>query len=159
MRGFSMGELFSIKHILNVGLSGWIGVLIGFVITFLFWLFRKFQNRKSVQRKFIYKQLQPLWQQNNEIFLDKPSKSDPDYYDLSSESKGQIWRSRVNQIMIPNHDKIISICKKNYTLMTASEVADFKEYEDHVASFKSYHEQKTQTWKYFPNQITNIFKD
>lgn len=154
-----MGKLFSLEHIQNVGLSGWIIGLIALLIPFFLWLFRKFNNRKSAQRKSIYKQLQPLWQQNNEIFLDKPSKSDPDYYDLSYENKGQIWRSRVKQIMIPNHDKIISICKKHYSLMTASEVEDFKEYEDHVASFKSYHEKKTQTWKYFPSQITNIFKD
>ncbi len=143
------------KNFISVGLSGW---FFGSITLFIL-IYNLIKNTKKCKRKKLAQILAPFWQQNHEIFMDKPSEIDDSYYDLTNQEKANKWKTRVKKIMIPNHNQIIIICKKNYNLMNSSEKELFKEYEDHVASFTSYHLDKTPIWKLFPDQITQIFKE
>ncbi|MFC3903573.1 hypothetical protein SAMN05421749_102371 [Acinetobacter marinus] len=154
-----MHKLFSLDHIQDVGLSGWVIGLIALVIPLFISIFRKFKNRKSVLRKQIYKQLQPLWERNYQIFIEYgPHESNDAFYDLEGNSTDE-WRKKVKEIMLPNHQKIRDICSDNILLMTEEERNLFHEYEDHVTDFKSCHELNFLPNRTFPQNIVQIFKD
>ncbi|MGB9191174.1 MULTISPECIES: hypothetical protein [unclassified Acinetobacter] len=154
-----MGKLFSLEHIQDVGLSGWIIGLIALLIPFFIWLFRKFNNRKSAQRKRIYKKLKPIWDRNRQIFIEYGPHEDNDaFYDLEGNATEE-WRKKVKEIMLPNHQKIRDICSENLLLMTQEECDLYHQYEDHVTDFKSCHESGYLPNRRFPQDVVKIFKD
>lgn len=154
-----MDKLFSLDHIQNVGLSGWIIGLITLAIPFFIWVFRKFKNRKSAQRKRIYHQLRPIWDRNYQIFIEYGPHEDNDaFYDLEGKATDE-WRKKVKEIMLPNHQKIRDICSENLLLMTEKECNLYNQYEDHVADFKSCHESGYLPNRRFPQDVVTIFKD
>ena len=110
-----------------------------------------------VRRKDLYKQIEPLFNENKSIF---DSYGPENEYRFNSESEEtSIWKRKIIDIIIPNNDEIIKEFKKNYSLLKIDEKVIFNDYKQHVDDFKAkYTGLSDSSGKSFPLEINSLLR-
>jgi len=71
----------------------------------------------------------------------------------------EIWLRKIQEFILPNNEKIVSIIEANKHLLLDWELEVFSEYKQHVDDFSAKHTGKTTAnGKIFPANILNILE-